>query len=193
MRAVTNQSKESKGKGKFERVIHSHRECSSDSRHKDNDGKSHKAKERDFDKRGHHVNHGAKERTRNPDWDAFDNLSRLSHKEQHKHGRDRKHRVKVSAHAKECDIADEDENLVAAFFVALVVPHQAEVGDEHQNEHGDAIDFSFDGVEPERVGERQEETGHEGCCAKHECTHLVRNLLSQVVRLEDRCQKFPGK
>ena len=151
------------------------------------------ANQGNFNESRNHVDDGAKERTRNPDRNAFDNLFRLSHEEQNEHGRNREHRVKVSAHAKECDVANKDEDTIATRFFTLVVPHETEVRDKHQDEHSDAIDFSFDRVEPERIGEREEESSDESGGTKHKRAHLFRNLFGKAVRLEDRCQKFPGK
>ena len=49
--------------------------------------------ERNFDKCRHHVNHGAKERTRNPDRNAFHNFLGFGNKEKSEHGRNSEHRV----------------------------------------------------------------------------------------------------
>ena len=190
MRAVADQGEERKSQGKTHAALHT---LVLDGLCKAKNRKSNQADERDFDKSGHHVDDGAKERTRNPDRNAFHNLLGFGHEQERKHGRHRKHGVKVSAHAEEGDIADKDQDAVAVFFVTLVVPNEAEVRNEHQDKHGDAVDFGFDSIEPERVRESEQESRHECGSRKHGRTDLTGNLFGKGIGLKDRRQQFPGK
>jgi hypothetical protein len=124
VRAIANEGKEGKCQGQTHAALHT---LILDRLGKAKNRKGNQANERDFDKSGHHVNHGAKERTRNPDRNAFHNLLGFGHKEQNEHGRHGKHRVEVSTHAEERDVADKDENAVAVIFVTLVVPNETEI------------------------------------------------------------------
>ena len=99
----------------------------------------------------------------------------------------------MGTNAEEGDVADKDEQTVTSLFFPLVVPDEAEVRNEHQDEHGDAVDFGFDRVEPESIGERQEEAGHQGGCAEHDGAHLLGNLLGKAVALEDGRKEFPSE
>ena len=116
--AVTDKGKEGKGQGKTDRLVHvgSERLC-----HR-KDGKHNQANQGNLDKSRHHINHGAQESSRNPDRNPFHNLLGFSGKQKSKDCRHRKHSVEVGTDAEEGDIADENQNLVTAVFIFLVVP-----------------------------------------------------------------------
>ena len=99
----------------------------------------------------------------------------------------------MCTYAKEGNVADENQNLVARRFIFLVEPEKAHIRNEHQDKHGHAIDFGFHRIEPEGIGESQQETGHQGGSSKHDSADLRRNLFGKGVRLEDGSQEFPGK
>ena len=152
VRAVTDQGEERKCQRKTHAALHA---LALERLRKAKDRKGYQADERNFDKSGHHVNDGAKKRTRNPDRNAFHNLLGFRHEQECKHGWHRKHGVKMSAHAEERDITNENQDAVAVLFITLVVPDEAKVRNKHQYKHGDAVDFGFDSVEPEGVGKSQ--------------------------------------
>ncbi len=198
MSAIANQSKEGKCQGKTNRLVHvlTERLCQG------KNCKSNQADQGDFDKGRHHVNHGAQESTRNPNRETFQDLLGLSHQKQHEDCGNGKHCIQMSANTQEGDVADKDQDAIAGIFVAMLVPHQAQVGHQHEDQHCNAVNFGFHSIEPEGIGESQEEASNESGSTKNDGASLAVNLVGETFHkafalflcgIKNESQEFPGE
>ena len=132
----------------------------------------------------------------------------MRNEQKHEHGRNREHRVEVRTYTEEGDIADKDEDSITTGFFTTIIPYQTEIGDKHQYKHGHAVNFGFDRIEPERIGEREEEACNESGSTENNDTEiaLTVNLVGKpmdndftapgngrLCRIEDHRKEIPGE